>query len=43
MNLASEKNNLIIQDYTLLPQTVSYRENRYGNWYKFRNMFPVFD
>ena len=39
MNLASEKNNLIIQDYTLLPQTVSYRENRYGNWYKFRNMF----
>lgn len=41
MNLSAEKNNLIIQDYTLLPQTVGFRENRYGNWYKFRNMFQT--
>lgn len=37
-NLVMEKNNLVVYDYTLLPRTVVYRENRYTFWHKWKNM-----
>lgn len=41
MNLAAEKNNLVVHDYTLLPQTVVYRENRPYFWNRWTNMYTT--
>lgn len=38
-NLANEKNNLIVRDYTLLPSLVAYRENQAAFYHKWANLY----
>lgn len=38
-NIANEKNNLIIRDYTLIPTLVAYRENQMAFYHKWANLF----
>lgn len=37
-NISAEKNNLIIEDYSILPQTVVYRETQRLFWHKWMNL-----